>query len=406
MPRKVIIFALITLFYSVSFAQDNIFRDKVYKESIKTVLLHPAGDVLGYPVMPLNNGNLVLEFDDLNSNNKIFDYQYTIVHCKPDWTPSDLLYSDYIDGFEENNIDDYSASFNTLVPYTHFSLQIPNDDVKFKLSGNYVLIVYKNYDPEDTVLTMRFVVTENNASISGQVLRPTIVDKMQEYQQVNFSVTSPLFTNNNYRYLKVLLVQNGDFDYAQTSTPYSYNQNTAVFNNPFENLFPAGNEFHYFDCQEVRRVTERVGKITLEKIYNFYLLPEKRYTKYFYYKDINGKYVINNYLGTNPSVDADYVKVHFYLVADIIPQDVYIVGDFNLNSLDDSCMMDYDAEHQLYKKTLLLKQGFYNYRYFGSESGFLDGNFYETKNDYLIIVYFYDQSMDYYRVLSVKTISN
>lgn len=405
---KITIFCLITIFPFLSFTQDNIIYNKVFKKDIKSVKLFSQDNQLSYPIINLNKQNeLTLSFDDLNSKRKVFDFQYKVVQCNPDWTVSNLSYMDYIDGFEENNITSYSSSFNTITNYVHYDIKLPNDDIKFKLSGNYAIIVYQNYDEDDTVFTMRFYVSEENCVVKGTLSRSDVAQYRLTYQQLKFDITSPIISPSNYQYISLWVVQNGIDKYTKKFEPTSMLGNTISYNNAFENIFAAGNEFHYFDIQDLRRNTEKVAKIQLENLYNVYLIPEELYKNYFYYADINGKYLINNYQGTESETDADYVIVHFFLPADNpFPDDIYIVGAFNFYQISDDYKMTYSKEYKMYMAQLLLKQGFYNYRYVTKNADDLDGNYFETKNEYLVLVYLYDISMDYYRLIATKIIKN
>ena len=67
---------------------------------------------------------------------------YKIVHCNADWTPSELFEVDYMDGFNNQPIEDYENSLNTTMLYTHYRLDLPNDDIQFKVSGNYRVEIY------------------------------------------------------------------------------------------------------------------------------------------------------------------------------------------------------------------------------------------------------------------------
>ena len=135
-----------------------IHTNHIFKKSIKTVLLHKEGWVLSYPVIELNTDDrLLLSFDELSTETK--DYYYTFIHCDYDWVPSSLFPSDFLDGFTENRISDYSFSFNTTVDYVHYKLTFPNENVQFRISGNYILKIYQDYNQENLVLTRRFAVT-------------------------------------------------------------------------------------------------------------------------------------------------------------------------------------------------------------------------------------------------------
>ena len=87
-------------------------ENAVFREEIKTVQLYREGFELSSPVLELGSGDrLILSFDDMSDQVK--NYYYTVLHCDPEWNESNLMQTDYIDGFGENPIEDYARSFNT-----------------------------------------------------------------------------------------------------------------------------------------------------------------------------------------------------------------------------------------------------------------------------------------------------
>ena len=74
-----------------------------------------------------SNDKLLISFDDLNGDRK--NYAYTIIHCNSDWTESDLMTSEYIDGFTEEHISNYKFSFNTIQKYTHYQFEFPTKNL-------------------------------------------------------------------------------------------------------------------------------------------------------------------------------------------------------------------------------------------------------------------------------------
>ena len=118
---------------------DNTIRyeDYVYKKNIKTVELRDESFILSKAILNLGSDEkLKLSFDDLDADIK--SYAYTLIHCNANWEPSDLMPNEYIDGFLDNNINDYRYSFNTLQKFTHYNVTFPNSSLRITKSGNYV----------------------------------------------------------------------------------------------------------------------------------------------------------------------------------------------------------------------------------------------------------------------------
>jgi hypothetical protein len=70
--------------------------------------------------------------------------------------------------------------------------------------------------------------------------------------------------------------------------------------------------------------------------------------------------------------------------------------------------MKFDKKTGLYEKAILLKQGFTNYQYvITDKSGSIDyenaidGNFYQTENNYTAIVYYRGNNERYDRVIGI-----
>ena len=134
-----LILAVQSCFIWVNAQDENFYYENaIYNENIKSVQLYREGFVLSNPILELyEEGALLLSFDDLSGELK--DYNYTIVHCDANWNESYIMQDEYLEGFADNPIDDYASSFNTTFKYLNYQLLIPNEDVKIKMSGNYIL---------------------------------------------------------------------------------------------------------------------------------------------------------------------------------------------------------------------------------------------------------------------------
>ncbi|HKI88310.1 MAG TPA: DUF5103 domain-containing protein, partial [Draconibacterium sp.] len=248
MKNKIPLLILALLIAVISEAQDEsyYYENAVYNENIKTVLMYRDGFELSNPVIELGeDANLVLKFDDLSGEVK--DYYYTIVHCDADWNESYIPQTDYLEGFTDNPVDDYQRSFNTTFDFINYQISLPNDNVQFKLSGNYALVVFEDNDKEKKVLTKRFYVVEHVVDIEGTVRRATLDAYQGENQEVDFTIYHEnLAIRNPQEEVKVVIMQNNRWDNAiRDLKPLFVRNSQLIYDYNRGNVFEGGNEFRY-----------------------------------------------------------------------------------------------------------------------------------------------------------------
>ncbi len=386
-------------------------------ENIKTIIFKgPTEDQ--FPVVLLGE-SMTLEFDDITAKEQ--DYYYKIVHCNYDWTPSQLLKSQYLAGTDNQRIIDYENSYTTLQPYSNYRLTIPNDNVRLKVSGNYVLEIYNSYG--DIQFSRRFVVYRDAVTVGGVVKRSRDFNYLNEKQVVQFSINTNGFpVVNPKNEVKVAIIQNYFWPTALYNIKPQFTiGNELVYKYDKETSFFGGNEFLNFDTKDLRSPTFAISRIEMGQVYNHYLFPsEYRYDQpYTYFPDINGDFVVRTLQGDDVSREAEYTKVHFKLpYSNLIGLDqVYVVGKFNNYALEDENHMTFNPDSGMFEVTLLMKQGFYNYKYVVEredgtiEPNFVSGNFHFTENNYLILVYYRDFGDLYDSIIGIgnansRTISN
>ena len=374
------------------------YEDHVYKSGIKSVKFHPFGQDQKMPIMELNGIPLVLHFDDLYED--FMNLSYTVVHCNADWTPSNLLPSEYMSSYQEFYFEDYEYSLNTLIAYTNYSLQIPNQNLKLTKSGNYLLKVYANDDKEDLVITRRFMVYENKIAVAGEVKRASYVELNKTHQEVDFIINhSNYFLQDPYSDLKVAVLQNQRWDNAITNLKPRFIQNTILnYNYEQGNTFEGLNEFRFFDIKNLFSLTLNVAKIDRDSIFKVYLreMDARSLDRYVTYDDINGQFRIRRLDATNSNSEADYALVDFLLNMEIplTASDVYVYGRFTDWKLLPEYKMKYDTIRKAYRLKTYLKQGYYNYVFAIKDDNaehidisHVEGSYWETENDYQIFVY-------------------
>ena len=396
-------------FVSTEFAAGNVKSITFEKEGLR-----PA-----YPfVQPWSGEEMILHFDVTGDSGGTL--WYSLTHCDREWNKSDLFTSDYLEGFEENQITDYLPSFNTRVNYTHYTLRLPNSDARFLVSGNYVITVWDQGEPETPLLRRRFFVSDGSSSAQAVFRRPMKPGTTETHQQAEITVsTGSLVVTDPWRQITVTIMQNGRWDRSAINLTPDFAGNGRVEINALSDktLMPGGNEFRYFDIKTIRQTRQNVRAIDfVNGIYQAFLLPsdDREFKPYFSNDDFNGKYVVAMEESSEPDREADYVLVYFTLPAyeELRGGSVYVSGDFTGWTYGPENRMTWSAARGCYELSMLLKQGWYNYEYAFVPSGkelpdgfHFEGSHWETGNDYLILTYFRDPTRRYDRLTGV-TLAN
>ncbi|HZH70895.1 MAG TPA: DUF5103 domain-containing protein [Mariniphaga sp.] len=423
--RKITTVSIFILFFLINNlkAQEEhyYYEDAVFNDDIKTVLMHRKGFELSNPVWQMGEEvPLEMKFDDLSGEVK--NYYYTIIHCDADWNESFIPQSDYIDGFFDNPLNDYARSFNTTFSYINYKLYLPNEEVRFKRSGNYVLVVYEGGDKENIVLTKKFHVVEPLVEVEGTVRRATHDAFKGANHEVDFTVFhEKLNIINPHQEVKVVVQQNNRWDNAITDLqPLFIRDRALIYDYNRENVFPAGNEFRYFDNRTNRVNGENVFTTEFHRPYYHKTLKtdEVRSNKPFFpYKEMNGSYVVESQDREveDPDTECDYTFIHFTLPLEsvLLGGSVNVFGALSNWNANKTNEMTWNFETGAYELTMLLKQGYYNYMYVYVPQGAmvadhtnLEGSFWETENDYQILVYYREQSGRYDRLIGYRVLNS
>ena len=376
---------------------------------IKTVNFRGETPESQLPVIMLGD-KLILEFDALNGDES--DFYYKIEHYNYDWTPSVLVKSEYLNGFDNQRILDYENSFNSFQIYSHYILEIPNNQTRGLLvSGNYMIKIYD--DDNELVFSRKFMIYENKVNVGVEIKRSRDVRFVNQKQSVDIVIASPAMSLNNPKEtVSTLIIQNNNLNTAITGLKPLYTiGNQLIYKYDTETSFWAGNEYLFFDTKDLRVATLGTRSIELKELYHNYLYTNlvRANRPYTYNPDINGNYLITAIDRETPEIEADYAWIHFSLKREEIFGDdsIHVYGNFNNYAIDDSTKMYFDKYNKTYNVSLLLKQGFYNYKYVivnnkgELDEGAISGNFYQTENDYKVLVYYRDLGARYDRIIGI-----
>lgn len=383
--------------------------------NIKTLQVLPDGE-WGEPPLIFLGGSKTMEisFDDLQSS--FVRYTYTITHCNADWTPSDMITSQYMDGFNDQRIEDYEPSIGMAMDYNHYWFSIPNEDVQLKVSGNYKVEIREDGEDEPVVVAC-FSVVEPRVGINVEITGNTDIDSWEGHQQLDISINYRNYpVQNPIEDLRPVVMQNRRWDtHVEGIKPTYVRTNELIFTHNHSLIFDAGNEYRRFEVLDDHIPTMRVDRMRLvDDYYHAILMEDHQRINYLFDRDQNGRYYVRNGDDEDSDFRSEYYYTHFTLQTPALPGgEVYVCGDFTDNMFRNDNLMTYDPLTHAYEAVIPLKQGSYNYQYLfvpdGEERGYtqpLEGNFHQTENEYWVYVYHRPFGERYDRLVGFTRISN
>lgn len=389
-----------------------------FDSRVRSLQVFPERDPSAPPVITLKSGDrIVVSFDILSTERDFLRYE--LIHCNANWQPSGLVDTEFLDGFNQGVIDDYEYSQLTATHYINYRLAIPNEQVAPIISGNYLLRIYPENDPDTTLAQVRFMVSEQSASFDTSVTSRTDVDYNRAHQQLSILVdTERAGIDDPFNDLIVMVQQNGRYDneVALRKPLRMQGRSRSVYEHQSPLIFDAGNEYRRFETVSVNFPGMGVENIEYhEPYYHFTLSSDlpRGALPYSYDHTQHGRYTVREYNSSQSDIEADYVVVHFSLEMPEMPDKmIFIDSDMVNRRFDPESLMVYNRATGRYERSMLLKQGSYNYQYLsvpsGSNRGFtsdIEGDFYQTVNEYTIKIYTRRPTDRYDRLIAVGRIS-
>ena len=390
----------------------NAQTQQIFNRNIKTLTLTVDDDPTLPPYLLYASRQYIdIEWDEMSHDYK--RYRYHIDHCDWDWNVTDGIFeSDYLEGLNDQLVEDFEKSFNTTQIYTHYKLRVPSKEIRLRLSGNYRVLIYEEDEEDSPVLEARFCIYEHEAGIIAQLSSNTDIDFNDRHQQMTLSIGyGSLAVIDPEQELKVVVMQNRRWDSrVEGLVPNIRKPNGIEFTHNRNLIFPAGNEYHRFEILDVHRTATGVDRIDwFEPYYHATLFPAVIDHSYSYTEDQNGVYVVRSSDNYDDWTTAEYVVVHFFLESPRLEGgDVYVSGWWAGQTFNPDCKMEYDEARECYHAAILLKQGYYSYEFI-QKDGLMQrtmGSFYETENEYEVLVYFRQQGARYDRLSGFRLMHN
>lgn len=401
-------------------------------DDVHTLRVVADGDFRKLPVIDNSaNSSLEISFDVLSDDRQYL--QYYVVHCDANWEQDDLSELDYIDGFMPVRVEQVEPSFNTFVNYWHYRVGFPNEDTALLISGNYAVVFHTEDDPDDVLAVACFSVTEQMAFVGGEVSGNTDIDYRAEHQQLTLQCSwsqhqLPHLDPTND--LRLVVTQNHRPSTRRALLhPSRLEGGKAWYEHQKDLIFEAGNTYRRFEFIDRHYATFGVEQLRYRApYYEVMVTPQQARSEgyYRYDEDQHGRYVVHALGVDDEQVESEYFWAEFRLAGAMPPKgnsQIYLSGDFTYGELTEPYLMTYDADEQCYRARVLLKQGHYNYQFLCGPSWVPDygtpfakndcryittrvceGNYYESRNEYDVYVYYRAPGARYDRLLGVAQI--
>ena len=366
--------------------------NKIYSPMVKTLTTIVNNDWQNRPVMELGSRDVLhIGFDELSHDSH--RYICHLTRCEADWSETtDVFESDWLQGFNDFPLDDYQNSLNTTVNYTHYEFTIPNSQCMIRMSGNYRLSIFDEDNGYEKILDAEFYVVEPVVNIGLNLTTNTDIDVNKSHQQVSI--------NLEYKDLNVIRPE----DEIYTVVMQNWNEQTARLNpapqytyhqglrweHQRELIFDAGNEYHKFEVLDVSHPTMGIDRIGWDgKRYQAFPFTTTVRRNYLTDESANGAFYIRNSNRSEIAYTCDYVWVNYTLEAPYSGE-IFLQGQWTNNADATAYQMQYDANSQCYIAQVMQKQGYYSYQYVDKDgrTAPTEGNFFQTRNKYQVLVYY------------------
>ena len=392
------------------------FKQKIFSKDFKSLTFSTKSLILGEPLYNMNSENpIIINFDLLRNQRE--SIQYEIIHCDKDWKKSNVLSMDAIDGFDLDYIENQEISYGPVQQYVNYNFELPNSNTDFLISGNFIIKVFKEGNPEKPLATLKFFVSEQISTINF------LIDKSRDVEQSKYLQAFELECTYNssdivdpYENISINIQQNHqEFDQYWLSGPNFIKENKLVFLPSEDQTFNGGNEFRFFDMSSFRNGSQRIENINFnDTIFNINLKKDVRrsYKQYLQYKDMNGRFFIRTYDFDDANSQSEYGMVNFRLPMKQNNNDsIYLFGQLTNWAIDNNFLMTYDSINNFYQNSSLLKQGYYNYIYVvkrsnGISTRKIEGAHFESNNEYILKMYYSDPLNLCDRILSYKVVKS
>lgn len=383
-PRIWIIGLLLCLATNLAGQRDT--HTRIFAPEYHSLKISPENEPLKPAVSTPGGHPIVVSIDEWAEEPSYLEAR--LIHLNADWQPSDLVESEFLKGFNYTKVEDWALSDNTFQHYVNYRIKVPDQELTPTASGNYLLEIYREDEPDSTIAQARFSLSEATVPLRAEMCVPT--DRGAErWQQLRVEADlRRLNITDPFSELILTVEQNGSpITERAILHPSRVSGNVAVYEHEPQLIFEGGNEFRRFETVVADYTSRGIDSVRFENDrHQAYLhtdLPKDN-EPYRFDKTQYGASVVRASNASDGDLGADYVTVHFSL--DASPgRKIFIEGELTRALPGGMAQLEGDG---LYHLSLPLKQGAYNYRYLellpdGSLKN-IDGSKHETRNRYTV----------------------
>ena len=367
---------------------------------IKSLKTYTSKDANSIPVLSSPRDLLIIDFDVQSENPP--NIHIVFKFCDRNWNATDNI-------FLANQGQNTAYTFNYFsLPTTvedakyHYTNTFPDKDgyVSFPFSGKWKYYIVDSQDYNIVFGEGRFFVVKADVPLKVDIKQETLEDKTYFPPQLghsNWIIVDAMPKEDYFPFFvdELEIVQNHLLDYSVRVPRNSTDQNRV-----FEwdggskvrfiakDVFP-GNEYRQTKLTDINIFNSKNVKAQFDGMeYSRFLLMSKR--------DNNGSFTLN----APKDMYSTYMNVTFQIKPpEEVYGDIYLVGAFNDWKVLQNYKMNFNGDH--FELTVQLKRGVYDYQYVVVNGDYsdvtnpnwfvLEGNDWQTTNDYNIFLWYRDQ---------------
>lgn len=380
-------------------------------EQVRTVQLYRGTDERSLPIVSLGGSDqLALEFDLMTRDGRPVTVSFH--HANREWE-RDLSPSRVLESYHTDNIVDYRSSQGTDVPYVHYTYRFPNDDIRFRISGNYILRVTERGRRDSVLVERPFFVTDGVGQLQLAAEPIRVPGQRQQSVRPIARYDPPSALQGNSFGYSVCFIRNGRLSDTRCQTrPILGHQPRLTFELDRKRAFAPITADYTVDLSALRsgREIERTDRSMVPL--RVLLKPD-----YAQFSDQNpdvarnGQIVVRDALRghANPHLTAEYVQTTFAFVPPgerPLSRRLRVAGSFSNMDPDRGTEMHWVSGRQRYEGELLLKQGYYQYFYETSDPLLReqrDRSQSRVQSTYTTFLYYEDPTQSTDRLLRIKS---